>query len=225
VTLFVEGRMSIQVICPTCDQVHTVKDEAAGKKLRCKGCQAVIPIPAADEVEQADPWDTGELDEPAPRRTLQQAPRRPRKTSAEPKLARRSSRDGMPATIIIALIVNGLLIGFNILAIIGSITMVNNILVLIWSILRILIEAAVIKGLVDRSNRIRWNSIILDAVGLALVLLCFAPAIFLVPDALRQPGVAVGAAAVIAVYVLQSMLWIVDIVVLLSPSARDYCNG
>jgi|GEM_PF-6637864 len=53
--------MSIEVICPSCETSHKFKDESAGKKLKCKGCQTLIPIPAAAAAVEADPWDN--LDE------------------------------------------------------------------------------------------------------------------------------------------------------------------
>jgi predicted Zn finger-like uncharacterized protein len=39
--------MSLSVTCPDCDRTIKVKDEIAGKKVRCPGCSTVISIPAA----------------------------------------------------------------------------------------------------------------------------------------------------------------------------------
>ena len=54
--------MTISVSCPDCFQEYSVKDELAGKKIRCKACQSIIKIAAAadqlDELEDVD-------DEPA----------------------------------------------------------------------------------------------------------------------------------------------------------------
>lgn len=41
--------MSIQVHCPGCSRSYTLKDELAGKKFKCKGCQAVVAIPRGEE--------------------------------------------------------------------------------------------------------------------------------------------------------------------------------
>ena len=38
--------MSLTVTCPDCDKTLKVKDEAAGKKVRCPGCSKVLSIPA-----------------------------------------------------------------------------------------------------------------------------------------------------------------------------------
>ena len=53
--------MAIEVVCPSCDTSHKVKDESAGKKLKCKGCQKILAIPARAEAAEGDPWDN--LDE------------------------------------------------------------------------------------------------------------------------------------------------------------------
>jgi hypothetical protein len=213
--------MSIEVICPTCDQVHRVKDESAGKKLRCKGCQAVIPIPAASETEEADPWDTGDIEEPAPR----QAPRQRKKSIAKPERARTRSSDGMPITIMVSLGICGLFI---------AIVLVTTVLNLIagekaqagGTVVRLLIDITIIKGLLARSNRIRWNAIILDGVGLAFGFSCIAGAVFLASNPQFQQHVpAGGATLLIAIFAVQSVFWIVDLIMLLSPSARDYCNA
>jgi hypothetical protein len=37
--------MAISVSCPSCARQYSVKDEAAGKKFRCKDCGAVVQVP------------------------------------------------------------------------------------------------------------------------------------------------------------------------------------
>ena len=37
--------MSIKFNCPNCQKAHTVKDELAGKRAKCSGCQQVVTIP------------------------------------------------------------------------------------------------------------------------------------------------------------------------------------
>jgi hypothetical protein len=53
--------MAIEVVCPSCDASHKVKDESAGKKLKCKGCQKILAIPAMAVADEGDPWEN--LDE------------------------------------------------------------------------------------------------------------------------------------------------------------------
>lgn len=46
--------MPISVVCGSCQTGFTLKDEFAGRKVRCSSCQTVIEIPAADLVSEAD---------------------------------------------------------------------------------------------------------------------------------------------------------------------------
>ena len=38
--------MPISVSCPACGKEYNVKDEAAGKKFKCKECEAIVEVPA-----------------------------------------------------------------------------------------------------------------------------------------------------------------------------------
>jgi hypothetical protein len=211
--------MSIDVACPECAKVHKVKEEAAGKKFRCKGCQAVVTIPAAAEIVEPDPWDVvdenAEAPPPMPRRRKPQPAKRSRSSS--------SSGSEMPVTIIVSICINGLMIALNVVGVIGNI-MSGNIPGVGGVVVRLGIEIAIIKGLIDRSNSYRWQGAALDGVGLAFGMLCL-PAIFFMGDQLKQPMLADGGVAVfVAIIVAQMILWITDIVMLLSPSAKDWCN-
>ena len=52
--------MAIQVICETCQAEYNLKDDLAGKKLRCKKCESVLVVPEVEyqltdaEVERVD---------------------------------------------------------------------------------------------------------------------------------------------------------------------------
>ncbi len=50
----------IDVQCPTCSKGYRVSDDKAGKKLRCRECQAVVSIPAAVDLDLGgyDDFDT-----------------------------------------------------------------------------------------------------------------------------------------------------------------------
>ncbi|MDB5390036.1 MAG: hypothetical protein JWM11_5682 [Planctomycetaceae bacterium] len=76
--------MTIQVRCAECFQEFRVKDELAGKKIRCKGCQAVMTVSEAEEMD-ADSDDFGDDDgEEAPpiksKRTQNQGGSKSKKT-------------------------------------------------------------------------------------------------------------------------------------------------
>lgn len=46
--------MSIQVSCPVCAKNYKVKEEAAGKKLRCKECGETVAIPTLESIQDED---------------------------------------------------------------------------------------------------------------------------------------------------------------------------
>jgi alpha/beta superfamily hydrolase/ribosomal protein S27E len=46
--------MSLAVKCPDCDKMLKVKDEAAGKKIRCPACSTVFPVPAKSGDDEVD---------------------------------------------------------------------------------------------------------------------------------------------------------------------------
>lgn len=170
--------MSIEVICPSCDQVHKVKDEAAGKKLRCKGCQEVIPIPAASEPAEADPWDTGDMEEPAPRQAPRQRKPQPAKAAKPSRPARTRSGDGMPITIMASIGICGL---FILIVVVSSVIniMAGEKAQAGGAVIRLLVNISVIKGLLGRSNRTRWNAVVLDCLGLVIGVSCIGSLLFL----------------------------------------------
>lgn len=51
--------MPIQTVCPECDSVYLLADQQAGKKVRCKKCQAVIEVPAPPAKRTAVRGDAG----------------------------------------------------------------------------------------------------------------------------------------------------------------------
>lgn len=56
--------MTIKVECPECDKRHLLPDTAAGKKFRCKQCEAVITVPTDDYADTDDDFE----EEPVVRR-------------------------------------------------------------------------------------------------------------------------------------------------------------
>lgn len=101
--------MSIPVVCDECGANFQVKDELAGKKLRCKHCSAVMPVPSGGEED----WDlAADEDEELPPTV------RPKKSKTRSR--RSSSSSGMPAPIIIAVVCLVLMIGFTLLNMMGN---------------------------------------------------------------------------------------------------------
>jgi hypothetical protein len=219
--------MAIEVICPSCDQVHKVKDDAAGKKLRCKGCQEVIPIPAAAAVEEADPWDTGEMEEPAPRQAPRQAPRKSKAKAAKPERVRARSSDGMPIPIIGSIVICGLVIAYMAVSFLGELVAwegARSTGRLVGYVIRILVNISIIKGLVAKQSRLHWNAMLLDGICLVVGIPGLALIMFASSDPAVQQRLGGNASLVIGVMAIQCLFWVADLVMLLTPSAREYCS-
>lgn len=75
--------MAIDIFCEECSTPGRVKDELAGKKIKCKSCGAVIRVPDDEPLEEAP---------------VARAPRKPAKRSP----AKNSSGGGSPAVAIVA---------------------------------------------------------------------------------------------------------------------------
>ena len=58
--------MSLSVTCPDCDKSLKLKDELAGRKIRCPDCSAVISVPSADSDD--DPFQDDLAEDLPPRR-------------------------------------------------------------------------------------------------------------------------------------------------------------
>jgi len=77
--------MAITITCDECFQDFTVKDEAAGKKVKCKSCGAVVAVPKKGRARDDDDDDDDEA--PRPSRSAS------KRSAAKP---RAKSRGGMP---------------------------------------------------------------------------------------------------------------------------------
>jgi len=85
--------MSLSVACPGCGREYRVKDELAGKKIRCKECDAVIAIPQPDEDELGLADD--ELAELQAAPPLSSASRKKASSKSTKPAKKRSSSGGM----------------------------------------------------------------------------------------------------------------------------------
>ncbi|HET6426064.1 MAG TPA: CocE/NonD family hydrolase [Planctomycetaceae bacterium] len=57
--------MTISFSCPECGRKYDLKDELAGKKIKCRGCEAAIRVPDTDEVDDLDDFEEPEANESA----------------------------------------------------------------------------------------------------------------------------------------------------------------
>ncbi|MBL8850248.1 MAG: hypothetical protein JNG89_11215 [Planctomycetaceae bacterium] len=66
--------MAISVACPACGRQYSVKDDAGGKRFKCKTCETVIDVPEGGDEFAADDYgdpyggDLGAAPAPAPAR-------------------------------------------------------------------------------------------------------------------------------------------------------------
>lgn len=78
--------MPIRIKCPECDERLSLSDESAGKKVRCKSCDAVFRAPSGDAEE-------GGRNSRRPEREEDEAPRRRRRDEDEESPRSRRRRD------------------------------------------------------------------------------------------------------------------------------------
>ncbi|MFN0197194.1 MAG: MJ0042-type zinc finger domain-containing protein [Planctomycetaceae bacterium] len=93
--------MPITVSCPECAQTYRLKDELAGKKVRCKGCETIIPIPqASSEIEDYNfdddlDFDDEQNEREARRRRAVRNQSHTKTATKKKKKKRRSSNDDL----------------------------------------------------------------------------------------------------------------------------------
>jgi hypothetical protein len=217
--------MAISVDCPSCAKSYQVKDDAAGKKFRCKQCEAIVSVPDAASAAQGDPWDNLDLgtqqDPHGEDESPFEAPVRPRKKKSSRKKGRGG---GMPITVMVAIGGEVALILLNIVGVFGNL-MEQNVGGACGSIFRILIEIAAIIGYVQAQNSARWTAVVLSVLGILVVLACGAGLLIggpNLPPQLQQQFPQELIVILIAVFVIQIVIWSVIIGTLVSPSAREY---
>lgn len=217
--------MAITVVCPECGNSHKVKDEAAGKKLRCKGCEKVISIPKPAADSEADPWES--LDENDGGEELPPVVRQPAKTrKGSGKKSRSSSGGGMPMAIMVSIGIN--YVQMAVMAIVIVICIISGNYKVGGGGIRMVVNATLAQGLMNRQKRARWQSIVLDAIGLGTIFFCLGPITFMSSQMDGSPAKATLASgtgtAIIAGVVIQVIVWIVEIVLLMSQPAKDWCS-
>ncbi|MEX0725661.1 MAG: hypothetical protein WD065_05300 [Planctomycetaceae bacterium] len=96
--------MPIRVSCPECSQDYQLKDELAGKKVRCKMCQAIVPVPLPvkakptveyDDVNFEDEDDDGDefdFEEAQREERRSQRVKRPNRVKAKPLKKKKKRR-------------------------------------------------------------------------------------------------------------------------------------
>ena len=210
--------MAIQVSCARCGTDFRIKDELAGRRFRCSTCQAAVSAP--ERPSEDDPWDLSDEDygEAIPDPPEEESRPAPRKKKRATRKSRSSG--GMPASVMIAMCCTGLVFCIIILGVIGCTVAPNGQQVIVPLLVRFGINIGIVLGLKNRSSSWRTGSVALSALGLFFMgVTVFAAPEKLIGDA---GGMEQQIAAVIAT--IQSVLWIVNIIALLTPSASEWCS-
>jgi hypothetical protein len=218
--------MPIQVDCQQCGKEYRVADTAAGKKFRCKSCEGIVKVPAAESPQvPKDPWDDLDLDayeSPVGGAPPTTAPL-PRRRSSKPG-RRKASRSGMPIPVIGAIVCESVLILLNVVGVGGNL-MEQNIGGACGSIFRILIEAAAIAGFVKAQKAAQITALVLCVLGIVFGLTCSGVLMFAagnLPAEFQQQFPQDMMLILVAVIGFQILVWIVETILLLVPSSREY---
>ena len=129
----------------------------------------------------------------------------------------------MPIAILVSIAINGLLIAYNVVGIVVTL-IAGSYGPAFVSLSRLIVEFTIINGLRDRRNRIRCGAVVLDGIGLTFVFICLGGLYLIAPEKVLQMFAANIWTIIMGILGMHAIFWISEFVMLLTPSARDYCR-
>jgi hypothetical protein len=236
--------MAIKVSCATCEKTYQLKDEAGGKKFRCKGCQKLLPVPKPDASEPEDDWSEliEEAPEPPPiprrRKTVE------KKKASPAKTAKKRVRRAIPASVIATVVLCALGAawwffvaktaagaagalqgpGMNLPNLQNS----NGVaaIPIAWGCL----DIVVLLGVLFRINVVRILGFVIDIFGMLAMLAMIVLVIIGVSMAMSnlQPGQYIRWSSVIVrivFFLFMALIWFIDFKMLTSDETVEYVTG
>lgn len=222
--------MPISTACGDCRKKYTVKSEMAGKRFRCKDCEAVVTVPAAMIEDDDDPFAGEELKstgrpirqyeddedyEDEPTTGENRIRRQPKAKGVKKKRARGPA---IPVSAVFALVLQFLLTALQAFGFLGTLTEGGgNAGGLIGIFFRFTIALVILVGLLQRKESARhWSRglcIFGDVAGglILLVILLLAPG---TDDTMTTT----------AALLVQFVMWTAMIVCLSTESAEEWFN-
>ncbi|MBS0263193.1 MAG: hypothetical protein JSS02_14710 [Planctomycetes bacterium] len=235
--------MSIKITCAQCQKSYQVKDDAAGKKFRCKGCETLIPVPlpvATLDEEPALDDDWSDLIEDV---TPEPPPPRRRQPKSRPKPARRAAvqktpRRPIPATVVATCLLCTLgsvfwfFVGKQAISIVqGPIFNGNNLQHASWPVVAMMgwagLDVLVLLGLLFRLNAARLIGMLMDGLAMlgtvAMVIVVIMSVVTFASE--LQPGQYIRWGAVvfrIVIILIIGLIWFIDFKLLGSDDTVEY---
>ncbi len=223
--------MPISTACGDCRKKYTVKSEMAGKRFRCKDCEAIVTVPETVMEEEDDPFAGEELkstgrpirqyeddDEDDEDETSGREHRIRREPKAKPVKKKRAKGPAIPVSAVFAIVLQSLLTALQAYGFLGTLTEGGgNAGGLIGIFFRFTIALVVLVGLLQRKENARhWSRglcIFGDVAGglILLVMLLLAPG---TEDTMTMT----------AALVVQCVIWTAMIFCLSTESAEDWFN-
>ncbi len=188
--------MAIQVNCPHCETAASVRDESAGKSVRCKVCQGTIRVPAVVE-DSADEFGV------------------PEKARRKGK-SKSKSGSGTPLGLVFAMACVGVLMLLNLWELASGDDLVWKLI----AVLRLFVEARVIWGLREKQDETALTATV--AATMMTLLSCYLLFVAFADPELKVEMTASELVASKVYFSLQALAEIGVIVGLNLPASRAF---